>query len=427
MPAERLKIAIAGGGIASLCLAHSLTTKHPQWSVKIFEASPQIRDEGAAIGLATNAQEALGLISPSLREALDEAGGVPCVPAVRIMVGTGKNSGLHVGDVPQPTPQITVHRTAFWNALRQRIPDDVLQLGKKLASITSNNPNSNSEHHPITLTFTDSTTATVDALIGCDGINSTVRLHVLGPAYAPVYTQGYNHRVVVPLAEAEEAFGKEYCSLRTQYGWIGEGGFLLTDHCDQGRSMQVIAGWSDRGPWPYELPWVEWDRERLKRDLEDWGDVGRAMLKIFLRQPTLHAAAGRIHPPTPTYISPSGHICLAGDAAQSFPPFLGAGAGQAIEDALLLSTVLGLVETPEDIPRALGGYDGIRRPRRSAIAEASMRAARLMTGRDPDVGVDPERIRERLSVWKTEVFAVDLEGQQREARESHCAMKTLPW
>lgn len=86
MPAERLKIAIAGGGIASLCLAHSLTTKHPQWSVKIFEASPQIRDEGAAIGLATNAQEALGLISPGLREALDEAGGVPCVPAVRIMV-----------------------------------------------------------------------------------------------------------------------------------------------------------------------------------------------------------------------------------------------------------------------------------------------------------------------------------------------------
>lgn len=83
---ERLKIAIAGGGIASLCLAHSLTSKHPEWEVKIFEASPQLREEGAAIGLAANAQEALQLISPSLREALDEAGGVPCVPSVRFMM-----------------------------------------------------------------------------------------------------------------------------------------------------------------------------------------------------------------------------------------------------------------------------------------------------------------------------------------------------
>ncbi|KAK4504254.1 hypothetical protein PRZ48_005170 [Zasmidium cellare] len=409
---KTLRIAIAGGGIASLCLAHSLTTQHPDWSIQIYEASPQIRDEGAAIGLATNAQEALKLISPSLREALDEAGGVECVPAVRIMVGTGKDSGVCVGDVPQPTPQITVHRTAFWNALRKRIPDGVLQLGKRLASISTDLD----AEHPVTLTFSDSTTTSVDALIGCDGINSTVRQHILGPDYAPFYTSGYNHRVVVPLAEAEEAFGKEYCSLRTQYGWIGDGGFLLTDHCDEGRSMQVIAGWSDKGPWPYEAPFVEWDKERLKRDLEDWGDIGKAMLKIFLSRPTLHAAAGRTHPHTPTYLSPSAHIALAGDAAQSFPPFLGAGAGQAIEDALLLSTVLGLVTSPSDIPSALRVYDSIRRPRRAAIAAASMKAARLMTGRDPEVGVDPERIRGLLPVWKKEIFGVDLEGVQREAR-----------
>lgn len=83
---DNVKIAIAGGGIASLCLAHSLTSQHPEWEVKIFEASPHLREEGAAIGLATNAQEALKLISPTLREGLDEAGGVPCVPAVRIMI-----------------------------------------------------------------------------------------------------------------------------------------------------------------------------------------------------------------------------------------------------------------------------------------------------------------------------------------------------
>lgn len=80
------KIAIAGSGIASLCLAHSLISKHPQWEVKIFEAGPELREEGAAIGLGSNAQEALQLMSPSLREALDEAGGTRMDPSVRIMI-----------------------------------------------------------------------------------------------------------------------------------------------------------------------------------------------------------------------------------------------------------------------------------------------------------------------------------------------------
>lgn len=81
-----LKIAISGGGIASLCLAHCLTSKHPQWEVKIFEAAPELREEGAAIGLGMNAQEALKLMSPSLRESLDDAGGTRMDPSVRIMI-----------------------------------------------------------------------------------------------------------------------------------------------------------------------------------------------------------------------------------------------------------------------------------------------------------------------------------------------------
>ena len=87
-----LKIAISGGGIASLCLAHTLTTSHPQWEVKIFEAAPELREEGAAIGLGMNAQEALKLMSPSLREALDEASGTRMDPSVRIMIVNQHNT-----------------------------------------------------------------------------------------------------------------------------------------------------------------------------------------------------------------------------------------------------------------------------------------------------------------------------------------------
>ena len=82
---ERLNIAICGSGLASLCLAHALS-KHTHLQVKIFEASPVFRDDGAAYGLGSNAQEALALISPELRNALDEAGGVRMDPSLRLMM-----------------------------------------------------------------------------------------------------------------------------------------------------------------------------------------------------------------------------------------------------------------------------------------------------------------------------------------------------
>ena len=86
---ERLKVAICGGGIASICLAHALINKHPRSEIKIFEANHVFREEGAAIGLGSNAQEALSLISPDLRNALDEAGGTQMDPSVRVMMVSG--------------------------------------------------------------------------------------------------------------------------------------------------------------------------------------------------------------------------------------------------------------------------------------------------------------------------------------------------
>ena len=59
---EKIKIAICGGGIASLCLAHALIVQHSQWEVRVFEASAEPRNESAAIGLEYNSQLALSLI-----------------------------------------------------------------------------------------------------------------------------------------------------------------------------------------------------------------------------------------------------------------------------------------------------------------------------------------------------------------------------
>lgn len=81
---NRLKIAIIGSGIASSCLAYALC-QCSNLEVKIFEASNAFREDGAAIGLGSNAQEALKLISP-IRESLGKAGGVRMQPSVRLIM-----------------------------------------------------------------------------------------------------------------------------------------------------------------------------------------------------------------------------------------------------------------------------------------------------------------------------------------------------
>lgn len=209
--------------------------------------------------------------------------GVDClISADTSPQGTGPDSGRHVGDISPKVAQIVVHRTSFWRQLRKRIPEGVLEFGKKLASVDA----LHGSDDLVRLRFEDGTTYEADALVGCDGINSIVRRAILGedhPAAKPVFTNGYNHRVVIPLDAAKEAFGEQYCSLRTQHGWVGDGGFLLTDHVENGQAMQVIAGRSNAGPWPHKSPFVEWDKDRLRSDLAEWGDIGKAMTKVCSR------------------------------------------------------------------------------------------------------------------------------------------------
>jgi salicylate hydroxylase len=81
------------------------------------------------------------------------------------------------------------------------------------------------------------------------------------------------------------------------------------------------------------------------------------------------------HPKTPTYFS--SQICILGDAAHASGPHQGAGAGQSLEDALILSHVIGTLyrTTPSStlsspsparaklIEAAFSAYDEVRRPR----------------------------------------------------------------
>ena len=90
------------------------------------------------------------------------------------------------------------------------------------------------------------------------------------------------------------------------------------------------------------------------------------------------------------------------------------GAGQGIEDALMLETVLGAIGSPREIAHAFSVYEKLRLPRRSRVAELSREAGLLLTGRS-DVGLEIDKMRRQLDGWGSEIVDYDLSAVRAQA------------
>jgi salicylate hydroxylase len=120
--------------------------------------------------------------------------------------------------------------------------------------------------------------------------------------------------------------------------------------------------------------------------------------------------------PAPTYCA--GKVVLLGDAAHASTPHQGAGAGQALEDAFILSALLGDVKTrtAEDIPAAFMAYDAVRRPRSQKVVSTSRSAgaAYAMQGQALD---NLELLGEELLHRYEWIWAEDMKAQAEHARQ----------
>lgn len=82
-------------------------------------------------------------------------------------------------------------------------PIENVKFNKRLAKIENS-------RDKVVLTFADGEVAEATILAGADGIQSTVRAHVLASTpteIQPVYADAYCYRGVIPMSEAEEILG----------------------------------------------------------------------------------------------------------------------------------------------------------------------------------------------------------------------------
>lgn len=245
MSQKPIRIAISGGGLAGATVAHALL-KHAHLDVHIFESASAFKEAGAAVGIARNALSTLDLIGPSATTALQRAGAVP-QKGVRFMLAQGPDAGdegvmIDEIDAGVHGKQVVsiVHRAAFLRELLADVPRERMHASKKLERVDRD------DGAPMTLHFADGSTHECDVLIGADGIHSTVRGIVLGdgdPAVRPRNTGWWAIMGLKPYAEAQAGLGEALVHVEDprQYGWTGEGAYLMHDVLSGGQLVQLVA------------------------------------------------------------------------------------------------------------------------------------------------------------------------------------------
>jgi salicylate hydroxylase len=129
------------------------------------------------------------------------------------------------------------------------------------------------------------------------------------------------------------------------------------------------------------------------------------------------------HLPAPTYFK--GRFALLGDAAHASTPHQGAGAGQAIEDAFILSNLLGQVNTVDEIEKAFHAYDAVRRPRSQKVVATSRDAVKIYEFEDEKLKSDLDMIKRTLEMRYNWIWNEDLPQQLKTAKEIMGARASL--
>ncbi|KAH9890776.1 salicylate hydroxylase [Xylariomycetidae sp. FL2044] len=411
MAAERLQIAIIGGGLAGAVLANALV-QIPHLHINVFESAPQFSERGAAVGLGRNAQQALQHIIPAARELLGRAGAVP-MRSSRVMMGSGPQAGQFVCDVaggessPTTGAALVVHRASLLRELLHPLPREALHANKAVESMSTTTDS-------VEIRFRDGQVKKFDAVVGADGVFSTIRKHVVGPEEWTGTPSGfYDCRNLVPYEKAKNTLGKEFFEVDRQYGWAGDGAYFLHDVLDNGTMVQCIMSAVEKDSPPNRIRTLT--RSYLEELLREWldGPIASKMMDLLLDQPNPEGYSAWEHRRTSTYAN--GRNCIMGDAAHAMTPWQGAGAGQAIEDAMILGTLLGEISSSDEIEIAFAAFDAVRRPRCQQIIDSSRGTGQMLCGQDPDVGLDAHELKQALACRWDFIRSLDMKEHREEA------------
>ncbi|KAI2638331.1 salicylate hydroxylase [Xylaria nigripes] len=389
----QVRIAIIGGGLAGTTLAIALS-QIPHVCLEVYEAAASFSERGAAVALGTNALRALDHIFPpgGKDDLLKKAGAVP-LNSVRSVVGSGPHAGKIIFDSAGSESEVVVHRASLLRELVAPLPQDILHPNKRLSSI-----NYISETRHLEVVFEDGAKDEFDAVIGADGIFSSVRSFVLGdeaPKYAATPGGFWDCRSLVTMDKAKAVLGEQLFTEDRQCGWVGDDAFLMHDVLENGTMVQCVISAVERSPTNNRKRPL--GREILTQTLRNWldGPIARGMIELALETEDLHGYSQWEHKDTPYYSR--GAVCVIGDAAHAMTPWQGSGSAMAFEDVMIIQELLRHIQSTTQIEAVFKAYDFMRRPRCQRVIDSSRETGMILCGQDPEAGLDPEKLGQLLA------------------------------
>ena len=359
-------IFVAGAGIGGLTAALALA--NGGFRVVVLEKVARLEEVGAGLQLSPNASRVL--IGLGLQERLAARAVVP--EAISIMsaragheiirLPLGETASLRAG-----APYWVIHRADLQAALQAQVndhPDIELRLGCQFEDaavhakgLTVVQRRGNARQQDLAL-----------ALIGADGIWSTVRQHLF-PKVQPQFSGLIAWRGTLDATQLP----REYTGRRVQL-WMGPSAHLVVYPISGGRQINVVAivpgNWNTPG-WSAAADGLELTNAFVAAR---WPGPARMMIKAVdsWRKWALFTL------PEGGEWS-SGAIGLLGDATHAMLPFAAQGAGMAIEDAAVLAKCLSEdhAATAATVAVALKRYARLRRSRVARVQRTARSSGRI--------------------------------------------------
>jgi salicylate hydroxylase len=340
------RVAVVGAGIGGLATAAALLQQG--FDVRLYERANELTEIGAGIQLTPNAVKVI--IALGGGAGLEEHGfrphGITALDwrSARVVF---RKPLIEICRERYGADYIHIHRADLHRILRGLVPQDRIELGTGCTALDAESG---------VLTLADQRHATAAAVIGADGIHSTVRAALFG-AQPASFTGHVCWRSTVPIDGPQPDLALPETTI-----WLGPNGHVVTYYVHAGRAINVIAI-LEAPDWVEESWTTPSSREAMIAAFEGWHP---RLHRLFAMAPTVFKWGLFDRDPLPQWTR--GRATLLGDAAHPMLPYLSQGAGMAIEDGYVLARLLARGDAPQE---ALQTYERMRRPRTSRVQLAS--------------------------------------------------------
>jgi salicylate hydroxylase len=367
---QPLDVIVVGAGIGGLAVARGL--RREGHNVRMCERSRFAKETGAALCLGSN------LHGPFKKLDFDPEQFGANQETMRVLC-TKDGHVYHEQDLGD-SPAKLIHRVDLHQALKEA----ALSAGVEIyleCQITAMDCDAGS------VTLDTGEVLTADVIIAADGVRSSMRKYIVPSAPEPSVFYRALFRMLIPCSTlAASSHTKDFLDPHGKMTVFtsDDGRRLVSYPCRSNRIMNVAALFPTSLAKNYSN--TQDVQEHMTELFADFHSSARALIAAA-DEPSLWTLYDL--PALDTWSS--GRAVLMGDAAHPTLPYTAQGAGQAIEDAVTLTVLLGKGTKAQDVHDRLKFFHTIRYERTKRIQDFSRMADQVTPAKDESPAETNER------------------------------------